>query len=54
VRTDGVPSACSAAGTVIAHKDPRTAQGDIAPWLASQTDLLADDWEEVPDAHGAA
>lgn len=23
----------------------RTAQGDFVPWLASQTDLLADDWE---------
>jgi hypothetical protein len=23
----------------------RTAQGDLVPWLASQTDLLADDWE---------
>lgn len=23
----------------------RTAQGDFVPWLASQTDILADDWE---------
>lgn len=23
----------------------RTAQGDIVPWLASQTDLLSEDWE---------
>jgi hypothetical protein len=23
----------------------RTAQGDFVPWLCSQTDLLADDWE---------
>lgn len=22
----------------------RTAQGDLVPWLASQTDILADDW----------
>lgn len=22
----------------------KTAQGDLVPWLASQTDLLADDW----------
>ncbi len=22
----------------------RTAQGDLVPWLASQTDLLSDDW----------
>ena len=24
-----------------------TAQGDFVPWVASQTDLLADDWEDV-------
>ena len=24
-----------------------TVQGDLVPWLASQTDLLADDWEGV-------
>lgn len=23
----------------------RTVQGDLVPWLASQTDLLAHDWE---------
>lgn len=23
----------------------RTAQGDYVPWLASQTDMLAEDWE---------
>ncbi len=23
----------------------KTAQGDLVPWLASQTDLLANDWE---------
>jgi hypothetical protein len=23
----------------------RTAQGDLVPWLCSQTDLLSDDWE---------
>lgn len=22
-----------------------TAQGDLVPWLASQTDILAEDWE---------
>jgi hypothetical protein len=27
-----------------AHIDMRTADGTIVPWLASQTDLLADDW----------
>jgi hypothetical protein len=25
----------------------RTAQGDFVPWLCSQTDLLAEDWEAV-------
>lgn len=29
------------------HVDMRTATGQIVPWLCSQTDLLADDWEEV-------
>lgn len=34
-------------GTVInyhSHIDMRTADGTIVPWVASQTDLLADDW----------
>lgn len=41
-------------GTTIdyhAHIDMRTADGQIVPWLASQTDLLAHDWELV---HGDA
>jgi len=25
----------------------RTVQGDLVPWLASQTDMLATDWELV-------
>lgn len=29
------------------HVDMRTATGQIVPWLCSQTDMLADDWEEV-------
>lgn len=29
------------------HVDMRTADGKIVPWLASQTDLLADDWSIV-------
>lgn len=39
-------------GTVInyhAHIDMRTADGTIVPWLASQTDLLAEDWEILPE-----
>lgn len=40
-------------GTVInyhPHIDMRTATGEIVPWLASQTDLLAEDWEVLADA----
>lgn len=25
----------------------RTAQGDLVPWLCSQTDLLAEDWQVI-------
>lgn len=35
-------------GTVInycSHIDMCTADGSIVPWLASQTDVLAEDWE---------
>jgi hypothetical protein len=28
-----------------AHVDMKTADGQVVPWLCSQTDLLADDWE---------
>jgi len=37
-------------GTVfdyLPHIDMFTAQGDFVPWLASQTDMLAEDWEEL-------
>lgn len=30
-----------------AHIDMKTADGTIVPWLASQTDILANDWEVV-------
>lgn len=30
----------------------RTAQGDFAPWLASQADMLGEDWEVLPDQSG--
>ena len=30
-----------------AHIDMKTAQGYCVPWLASQADLLADDWTEA-------
>lgn len=29
------------------HVDMRTADGKIVPWLCSQTDMLAEDWEIV-------
>ena len=29
------------------HIDMTTAQGSIVPWLASQSDILADDWQIV-------
>jgi hypothetical protein len=25
----------------------KTVEGDLVPWLASQTDILADDWEAI-------
>lgn len=37
-------------GTLIdyhAHIDMRTVNGEIVPWVASHTDLLADDWQIV-------
>lgn len=30
-----------------AHIDMKTAQGDVVPWVASQSDLLAEDWQVV-------
>ena len=30
-----------------AHIDMKTAQGYVVPWLASQADMLAEDWEVV-------
>lgn len=29
------------------HIDMKTADNKIVPWLASQTDMLAEDWEEI-------
>lgn len=31
----------------LAHIDMKTATGPIVPWLASQTDVLAEDWDLV-------
>lgn len=39
------------AGTVIdyrPHIDMKAADGTVVPWLASQTDILADDWVVLP------
>ena len=33
--------------TYCPHIDMKTADGSCVPWLASQTDILADDWEVV-------
>lgn len=30
-----------------AHIDMKTATGEVVPWLASQTDVLAEDWQLV-------
>lgn len=37
-------------GTVVnyqPHIDMKTAQGTVVPWLASQSDVLAEDWTVV-------
>jgi hypothetical protein len=35
------------------HIDMKDAEGKVVPWLASQTDMLAEDWVEVrPQAEG--
>lgn len=37
-------------GTVVQycpHIDMKTADGKVVPWLASQTDILAEDWEVI-------
>jgi len=37
------------------HIDMKDAEGKVVPWLASQTDVLAEDWGIVePGAGGAA
>lgn len=43
------------AGTTInyhAHVDMKTATGEIVPWVCSQSDLLATDWEVVELGEG--
>lgn len=40
--------------TYCPHIDMKTADGKVVPWLASQTDMLAEDWAEVTVARVAA
>lgn len=48
-RTDAAKSIAEEDGKVNygAYIAMKTVQGNIVPWLASQTDMLADDWEVV-------
>ena len=48
-RTDAAKSIAEEDGKVDygAYIAMKTAQGNVTPWLASQTDMLADDWEVV-------
>lgn len=48
-RTDAAKSIATEDGKVdySAYIAMKTAQGNVVPWLASQTDILADDWEVV-------
>lgn len=34
--------------TYCPHIDMKTADEKVVPWLASQTDVLAEDWEIIP------
>lgn len=34
--------------TYCPHIDMKTADGSVVPWLASQTDVLSEDWVLVP------
>jgi hypothetical protein len=36
------------AGESFARVDMTTAQGNVPPWQCSHTDMLAEDWQEVP------
>ena len=48
-RTDAAKSIATEDGKVDygAYIAMKTAQGNVVPWLASQTDILVDDWEVV-------
>jgi len=38
--------------TYHAHIDMKTADNQVVPWLASQTDLLANDWQHTNEVTG--
>ncbi len=40
--------------TYQSHIDMKTVNDEIVPWLASQTDMLAEDWQEVQPMLGRA
>lgn len=45
VTTERAPAATFNDAMTLPFVLMRTAQGDLVPWLCSQTDLLATDWE---------
>lgn len=44
VAQDDIQRMCPEAGQILPWIGMKTAQGVFVPWVASQTDLLADDW----------
>jgi hypothetical protein len=42
-----MPDKVGASFSYLSHLDMWTADGDMVPWVASQTDILADDWATV-------
>lgn len=43
-----VREAASSEGTWLPFLAMKTVDGKIVPWLASQTDMLAEDWQVIP------
>ncbi|PZR00994.1 MAG: DUF2829 domain-containing protein [Cereibacter sphaeroides] len=49
-------STCMGEGATVTyrpHIDMKDAEGKVVPWLASQTDMLAEDWVEIAPKAGA-
>jgi hypothetical protein len=44
---DAAPELVGQAVQYRPHIDMKTVDGDVVPWVASQTDLLAEDWVEA-------